>query len=63
MKFRKMRKPPKIIINNESGGDLRISRNGTAEFHSSYFAVGPREAVRIARWLVRYAKWSSVKDG
>lgn len=23
--------------------------------------IGPRSAMRMAKWLIRYAKWSSVK--
>lgn len=63
MKFKKM-KPPKNISHEISGTKLALeigSESTTAMITVGFSThkIGPRKAIQMARWLERYAKWSS----
>lgn len=60
MKFNRIKKPKTLYVGNQyleitSGALVKTSPG----FGSEYF--GPRQAVRMAEWLMRYALWSSLK--
>lgn len=57
--FKKVKKPKKLMINDRHF--LEVDAEGCAHASIGYPAVGPRTAIKMARWLERYAKWSSLK--
>lgn len=57
--FRKSKKPKRLLISDNCYID--VDREGCAHLRIGYPSVGPRTAIKIARWLERYAKWSSLK--
>lgn len=59
MKFRKVKKPKPLLVGGKY--DLYINKDGEADFQFGYRSLGPREAVKVAQWLIRYAKWSSLQ--
>lgn len=59
MKFKKCKKPKKIDINDTNY--WMIDELGCAYLRSTFVSVGPREAIVLAKWLIRYAKWSSLE--
>lgn len=63
MKFKKTKRPKTLPIafSGTNTCCLRATQTGTAKLDIGYQEIGPREAVRMAKWLVRYYKWSSLQ--
>lgn len=59
MKFKKSKKPKTLKLGENEY--FTISDNDACAYlRVSYPKVGPRQAIKMARWLERYAKWSSL---
>lgn len=63
MKFTKVKKPAELQIGPKPGAMVcKVGPDGEAHLNignSRY--IGPRAAISLARWLIRYARWSSLK--
>lgn len=61
MKFNSVKMPKAITIAQKFS--VHVNQEGEAQFRVGFgeYTVGPRAAIVIARWLIRYARWSSLK--
>lgn len=59
MKFKKAKRPKTLKL-GESEYFTINDNDACAYLRVGYPKVGPRQAIKMARWLERYAKWSSL---
>lgn len=59
--FKKVKTPPRLTVNENCW--VGPTKRGTAYLKVGFGEVdlGPRAAILLARWLIRYARWSSLK--
>lgn len=60
MKFKRCKQPKTLVIAERFV--LSINREGEAHIKAGFgeFTIGPRAAISLARWMIRYSKWSSL---
>jgi len=58
MRFKKVKRPKAIKV---GGNEVCVDVEGSAKIYVGFISLGPREAIRLACWLIRYAKWSSLE--
>jgi hypothetical protein len=65
-KFNRVKKPRKLDLSQSHiDGSLYLGESSQAaviEIGLGKIKIGPRKAVKIAEWLMQYAKYSSLKD-